>query len=210
MVMTNLKLLTKEDLIAFEKDIEQEWLSGKIKAPVHLSGAKEEPSFSYEDALIDIFRKVRPQDWIFSTHRSHYHALLKGVPPELVKAEILACRSMSLNFKDYKFFTSSIVAGSVPIALGIALGIQRNGSNEKVWCFLGDMSSGTGIFAECLRYAQFYDLPITFIIEDNSFSVNSPTKELWGDITFKCEDKIIRCQYERIYPHQGVGKWILF
>ncbi|KKK99349.1 hypothetical protein LCGC14_2633650, partial [marine sediment metagenome] len=160
--------MTAEDLIAFERDILDWFERGEIRAPVHLHGGNEQQ-------LIDIFREVQPDDWVFSTHRSHYHCLLKGVPPELVKAEILQGNSISLQFPEYHFYTSAIVGGILPIALGVAMGGQR------VWCFGGDMASHTGIFNECLRYAAGHDLPIRFVVESNGLSVETPTDKVWGE-----------------------------
>ncbi|KKL62895.1 hypothetical protein LCGC14_2180590, partial [marine sediment metagenome] len=106
--------MVTEELIAFERDIADCFERGEIRAPVHLHGGNEEQ-------LRALFCHINPSDWVFSTHRSHYHALLKGVPPELVKAEILKGNSISLQFPEYHFFTSAIVGGILPIALGVAM-----------------------------------------------------------------------------------------
>ena len=177
---------------------------------MHFSGSKDG---LYEEYLIQLFAEIRLEDWVFSTHRSHYHALLKGVPQERVKAEILDGKSMQLNFKDYKFFTSSIVGGNLPIAVGVALGIKRSGKNEKVWCFVGDMASTTGIFYESHKYSVCNDLPITFIIEDNGLSVNTPTLDSWGRKFLWWDNlygKIRTIKYERAYPHAGCGQFVNF
>lgn len=188
--------MTAEELIDFEKDIVKHFEAGEIRAPIHLAGGNEQQ-------LIHIFKNVKPNDWVFSTHRSHYHALLKGIPPELVKSEILKGHSISLQFPEYRFHTSAIVAGIVPIALGVAM------TGDRVWCFVGDMASRTGIFYESIDYAEGNDLPITFIVENNGLSVETPTKEAWG----KCISKVNKEKfywYQRTYPHQGSGKWIIF
>ena len=183
--------MTVEELIAFERDIADCFERGEIRAPVHLHGGNEEQ-------LRALFCHINPSDWVFSTHRSHYHALLKGVPPELVKAEILKGNSISLQFPEYHFFTSAIVGGILPIALGVAM------SGARVWCFVGEMSSSTGIFYECHRYAAEHELPITFVIEDNMYSVQTPSEEVWGS-------RVVHYSYERCYPHQGASeKWIIF
>jgi pyruvate dehydrogenase E1 component alpha subunit len=174
-----------QELKDFEDDIAKEFELGHIKAPVHLHGGNEEQ-------LIDIFKHIRPSDWVCSTHRSHYHALLKGVPLELVREEILKGHSITLNFKDYRFITSAIVGGIIPIAIGLAL------AGERVWCFVGDMASETGIFHESIKYATGQGLPITFVVEDNGFSVDTPTNKVW------------RYSYQRKYPHQGSGKFVQF
>ena len=175
----------KEDLVAFEQEISQLFEAGKIHSPVHLSGGNEE-------ALIQIFYRIQPSDWVFSTHRSHYHALLKGIPKEWLKAEILANRSITINNAEYKFFSSAIVGGILPIAVGVAM------MGETVWCFVGDMSAETGIFHECVKYATGHNLPIHFVVEDNGFSVDTPTEKVWG------------YSYKRKFPHQGMGRFILF
>ncbi len=181
--------MNKTELIAFEKDIAKEFESKHIKAPVHLHGGNESP-------LIKIFRHIKPTDWVCSTHRSHYHALLKGIPPEWVKSEILKGHSISLCNSHYRFITSGIVGGVLPIAVGLAM------AGERVWCFAGDMAAETGIFSECVKYAGRHELPITFIVEDNGMSVESPTQEVWGDGDYSM---VTRYEYKRKFPHQGTN-----
>ncbi len=108
--------MTAEELIQFENDIAQLFNEAKIRAPVHLYSGNEAE-------IIEIFREVRPEDWVCCSWRSHYQCLLKGVPPEKVKAEILAGRSISLCFPEYQVVSSAIVGGIRPIAVGIALAL---------------------------------------------------------------------------------------
>lgn len=194
-------MLTKEELLKFEEEIKDLFLDKKILAPVHLSGGNE-------DQLIKIFKDVKKQDWVFSTHRSHYHALLKGVDKEWLKSEILEKRSIHIHNKECNFFSSAIMAGVIPIAVGTALGIKRQKKKNKVWVFFGDMSAEMGIAHECMKYAGGFDLPIVFVVEDNGLSVDTPTKKVWGESRKKA--KIIRYKYEREYPHQGCGIWVTF
>ena len=74
--------MNKQQLIAFEKKIKIIYEKGKIKAPIHLSG-------NNETQLINIFKKVKKSDWVFSTWRNHYHALLKGIPAKWLETEII-------------------------------------------------------------------------------------------------------------------------
>ena len=189
-----------QELIKFEEEIGALFLEGKIRAPVHLSGGNERQ-------LVDIFKAVKPDDWVFSTHRSHLHALLKGIDKEWIKAEILAGHSINLNSRVHRFFTSAIVAGCLPIALGTALALKRQSLDAHVWVFVGDMASETGIFHECHKYARGHDLPITFVVEDNGLSVETPTAEVWGE---NDSPRIIRYSYKRTYPHVGIGSWVRF
>ena len=200
-VTTALAGITKEGLIAFEERVKQAFLDKQIHAPVHLSGGNEEQ-------LIEIFKDVRDKDWVFSTWRSHYHALLKGIPEEELFKEILAGRSMYLNNARHKFVCSSIVGGILPIACGVALGAKLKGLDEKIWVFVGDMTARTGIYHEFVEYCRGFDLPVSVVIEDNHLSTNTPTSEAWG--LQHAQIPIHRYKYERQYPHVGVGTFVAF
>ena len=215
--------LTKEDLLLFEDEVKNSYEDAKIVAPVHLSKNNEEE-------LIEIFQYVHPEDWVFSTWRNHYHALLHGISENWLMDEIKRGRSMKIMNRDYRFATSAIVGGIIPHALGVAMALKRNdgvpsyqgvqnnsapGSDRKVWCFVGDMTFETGVFHECYKYAKNFDLPIQFIVEDNNLSTNTPTDETWGvkqeiPNDYSESGKLIYYQYERGFPHHGSGSWVLF
>ncbi len=193
--------MNKEELIRFELDIKQMYLDGKIRSPIHLSGGNE-------DELIEIFKEIKDDDWVFTTYRSHYHALLKGVDPDWLKDWILRNKSIHVMSKLHKIVTSAIVGGTLSQALGCALAIKLKNHNNYVWCFCGDMAYETGNFMEVRKYAERNNLPINFIVEDNGLSVDTPTQETWG--TSSLESKVRKYKYERIYPHYGVGVFVDF
>ena len=195
-------MISKKDLINFELYIKKIYDAGKIKAPIHLSG-------NNEDSLINIFKKIKKNDWVFSTWRNHYHALLKGIPIDWLKKEIIAGRSMGINNIKYKFYSSAIVAGTIPIALGVAKALKLKKKNQKVWVFIGDMTFETGIFHECYKYAKNYKLPLKFVVEDNNLSTNTPTDKVWVKKS-KIPKDVIYYKYKRKYPHHGTGGWVLF
>jgi pyruvate dehydrogenase E1 component alpha subunit len=82
--------------------------------------------------------------------------------------EIIAGRSIALCFPEFRVYSSAIVGGSLPIAVGVALGIKRRKGRERVWCFIGDMTAEMGMANTSIKYALGHDLPITFVVEDNS------------------------------------------
>ena len=177
--------MTAEELIAFEADIAREFDAGKIHAPVHLSGGNEQQ-------LIDIFREIKPTDWVCSTWRSHFHALLKGIPPAEVKRQILAGRSMFISSVEHRFISSAIMGGMMPIACGVAY------AGERVWCFVGDMCSWTGGYKDAYTYARGHSLDVHFVIENNGLSTNTPTIETWG---LGEAPPTLHYKYARTYPH---------
>lgn len=199
--------MTKEELIEFEEEIAALFNAGKIRAPVHLYYGNEEP-------IIQIFRAIRTQDWVFCSWRSHYQCLLKGVPKDRVREEIVAGRSISLCFPEQRVFSSAIVGGVLPIAVGAAMSIQQRGEDAKVYCFMGDMTAETGIAHESIKYSRNHRLPIHFIVEDNAKSVCSDTRETWSQPRLSYEDVndayISYYRYETKYPHAGAGVRVQF
>jgi len=199
-------LLTKEQLVDFETDIANCFNNAMIKAPIHLYDGNEEQ-------MISIFKNVKPEDWVFCSWRSHYQCLLKGVPQEQLKQDILAGKSITLCYPEYNIYSSAIVTGNIPIATGTALDIKRKGGTNHVWCFVGDMTSETGTFFENWKYAVNHDLPITYVIENNGKSVCTETGKVWNtnELYFAKETrKIIYYEYQTKYPHAGAGQRIQF
>lgn len=194
--------ITKKDLINFELKVKEFYEDKKIKAPIHLSG-------NNEINLIKIFKKINKNDWVFSSWRNHYHALLHGINSDWLFNEIINGRSMGIINKKRKFYSSSIVGGILPIALGVALSIKRRRGKNKVWVFIGDMTFECGIFHEVYKYSKNFKLPIKFIVEDNNLSTNTPTDVAWGKKS-KIPKDIIYYRYKRKFPHHGTGQWIMF
>jgi len=195
--------LTKQDLIDFELRVKEEYEKATITGPVHMSGGNE-------DQLLEIFKFVQDGDWVFSSWRNHYHALLHGVPQEHLYNLITDGKSMSVFCKEPKMYTSSIVGGIIPIALGAAKALKIKKSNNKVWCFIGDMTFETGVFHEAYKYSRCHELPLEFVVEDNNMSTNTPTSETRNHKKTKTPEDVFYYTYERIYPHHGTGQWILF
>ena len=216
-------MLDADKLIEFEQEIADIYEAGKIKAPVHLRNGNEQ-------ILIDLFEETSmlKEDYVYSTWASHLHALLKGVPKDEVKKDILEGRSITLHYPEYNFYSSAIVGGICPIAVGTAMAIQKQGKLNRVFCFIGDMAFRTGICHESIMYSISNNLPITFIVEDNGKSVGTPTEECWGKLstekifqTYKqlmndtCERigngfDIRYYKYEMSYPHSGTGVFVEF
>ena len=194
---------SEQDLIDFENDIISHWENGEIKGPIHLSNGNEKE-------LIKIFNKVGIEDWVFSTWRSHYHALLHGMEPSILKQKILDGKSITIVDKESKFYASAIVTGTLPIALGVAKSLKLQNSPNKVWVFLGDMAFESGIFYEVHKYARNYDLPLYFVVEDNGVSTNTPTLDTWNGIQREIPEDVIYYKYKSKFPHYGTGKWVVF
>jgi pyruvate dehydrogenase E1 component alpha subunit len=190
------KKWTKEELIAFEDHIGDLYLDNKLPFLFHLSGGNE-------DQLIEIFENINEGDYVISNHRNHYHALLHGVPPEDVENRILDGRSMFIYDRQRNFFLSAIIGGTPAIAAGIAWALKRKGSDQKVWCFVGDGTEDNGHLAEAIRYVDGWDLPCTFVIESNDRSCEASNADRWGKTAHPewNSSSVIRYKYNCTYPH---------
>ncbi len=197
---------TPQELKNFETKIAKNYNDALIKGPIHLSHGNEKQ-------LIKIFKYIDKNDWVFSSWRNHYHALLHGVNPNLIKKFIFEGKSMSVSSKNPNFFSSSIVTGILPIALGVAKSNTLKKNKRAVWCFVGDMTAETGIFNEVYKYSKNFKLKMNFIVEDNNLSTNTPTHKAWNKSKYFDHKKypdVIYYRYKNIYPHHGTGKWVLF
>ena len=200
-------MLSAEQLIAFEDRVAAAFNAGSIRAPVHLYSGNEAQ-------MIEVFQDVRPDDWLFCSWRSHYQCLLKGVPPDAVFAEIMAGRSIALCFPEHRIYSSAIVGGVLPIAVGAAMAIRRRGESNRVHCFMGEMTAETGIAHEVMKYSRNHQLPIRFIVEDNGKSVCTDTREAWNQPALSFEGRrdaeVHYYRYETRYPHAGAGQRVQF
>jgi len=192
---------TRESLMAFESKVKDLWESGDLPSLIHLCGGNE-------NQLLEIFQDIRPQDWIFLSHRGHYHALLKGMPEDELLEFIKSDRSMFVFSKSLRIYQSAILGGCCGIATGVAKAIQDSGEDAHVYVFIGDGAADNGYLYEALVYATGHRLPITFIVEDNNRQVDTTIGERrglhWLDFVMESPN-LRRYQYEPRWPHGGSG-----
>lgn len=208
-------MITAQDLIEAENYVKEMWEAGDVPYLTHLCGGNEQQ-------LIDIFKRINHGDWIFVSHRAHYHYLLTGligIPSQpwereqeawnsrvaSLFAQIRAGDSMFLYDKEQNFVASAIVAGNCCIAAGVALQLKRAGSANKVWCFVGDGAEDQGHFYEAVRFVDHHRLPCTFIIEDNDQSCSTPKRLRMGEYIWPHPTSVYRYRYTPTYPHAGSG-----
>ena len=190
-------------VIDFEAKVAKKYNNGEIKYPIHLTSGNE-------DQLIKIFHYISKKDWIFCSWRSHAHALLHGMSSKKLLNQIVNGKSMYISSRKNKILCSSIAGGTIPIALGVALAIKRRKLKNKVWLFVGDMTSQMGIFNEVYNYSRNFNLPLEIVIEDNATSVYTKTKKVWNTKKLKFPKDVFYYKYKLGYPHHGTGRWVSF
>ena len=180
------------------KDDEEKWLISKVANFSETVRAFEERIYSHLDEIQcpthlslgqefvsgEIHKYIKKDDWLFSTHRNHGHYLAKGGSEEKLWDEIRGLKtginrgqagSQCFSDPSINFHASSIVGGSIGIAVGTALALK--GSGKLVVCCFGDAATETGIFWESLGFSVLKQLPIFFVCENNGMSVNIPIHE---------------------------------
>jgi pyruvate dehydrogenase E1 component alpha subunit len=177
-----------------EPDVAREWLStmtlirrfeeraGEMYARAKVGGFLH-LSIGEEATIVGSARALRERDYLISTYRSHGHALVRGTPPENVMAELFGrvdgCsggRGGSMHMFDIarRFMGGyGIVGGNLPIAAGLALASDYEGTDDVTLCTFGDGASNQGTFGETLNLAALWKLPVVFMVTNNQFGMGT-------------------------------------
>jgi TPP-dependent pyruvate/acetoin dehydrogenase alpha subunit len=166
-----------------EEEIARIYPSDKIKSPVHLS-------IGQEAIAVGICDPLRPDDVVSGTYRSHAAYIAKGGDLPAMFAELYGkdtgCArgkggSMHIvGMEQYILGTSAVVGTTVPIALGYALALQREGGGRVVAAFFGDGATEEGVFYESLNFAALHKLPVLFVCENNGYAIHTPIAKRWA------------------------------
>jgi pyruvate dehydrogenase E1 component alpha subunit len=160
----------------FEERAGEMYARAKVGGFLHLS-------IGEEATILGSARALREHDYLISTYRSHGHALVRGTPPENVMAELFGrvdgCsggRGGSMHMFDLarRFMGGyGIVGGNLPIAAGIALASDYQGTDDVTLCQFGDGASNQGTFGETLNLAALWKLPVVFMVTNNQFGMGT-------------------------------------
>jgi pyruvate dehydrogenase E1 component alpha subunit len=160
----------------FEERAAELYSLGKIRGFLHLY-------IGEEAVAVGALRALREDDAIVTTYREHGHALARGVPAAAVMAEMFGkangCsrgRGGSMHLFDVarRFYGGyAIVAGGLPIAVGLALADRMLGRDSITACFFGDGAVAEGEFHESLNLAALWGLPVLFLCENNRYAMGT-------------------------------------
>ncbi|GKV71806.1 MULTISPECIES: pyruvate dehydrogenase (acetyl-transferring) E1 component subunit alpha [Pseudarthrobacter] len=136
-----------------------------------------------EAVAAGVLDNLQGEDAVVATYREHGHALLRGVPAGAILAEMYGhvqgcCRgrggSMHLFDAGTRFFGgNAIVAGGLPLAVGLALADKMAGRSRVTVCFFGEGAVAEGEFHESLNLAALWQLPVLFCCENNLYAMGT-------------------------------------
>jgi len=123
---------------------------------------------------------LEPEDVIITNHRSHNHLLAKGADPRELMAEIFCKKTGCNKGKSGTLHlavpevnapcTTTVVGGTLPIAVGQAFAQQYKNEPRVTVCFFGDGAANEGSFHEALNLAALWQLPVIFVCENNLYA----------------------------------------
>ena len=136
-----------------------------------------------EAVAAGVMESLAPEDAVVATYREHGHALLRGVSAGAILAEMYGhaegcCRgrggSMHLFDADTRFYGgNAIVAGGLPLAVGLALADRMAGRQRVTACFFGEGAVAEGEFHESMNLAALWQLPVLFCCENNLYAMGT-------------------------------------
>ncbi len=160
----------------FEEKVGEAYAMGKIGGFCHLYIGQEAVSTG-------IIGQLREDDYVIGTYRDHGQALVRGVTPHAVMAELFGridgCSrgkggSMHLFDRNMNFLGGHGIVGShLPLAAGVGFAIKYRGGDQVIVCFMGDSVVNIGAFHEALNMAALWKLPCLFVIENNRYGMGT-------------------------------------
>lgn len=172
----------------FEERAAEMYARGKITGFTHLY-------IGEEAVAVGAITALQERDYVISSYRDHGHCLAKGADPKVVMAELFGRStgiskgkggSMHLYDNRLRFLGGyAIVAGGLPITVGVGMALNYREEENVVATFFGDGATNAGAFHESLNVASAWKLPIIFICENNFFAIGTslervaPAKELY-------------------------------
>jgi TPP-dependent pyruvate/acetoin dehydrogenase alpha subunit len=167
----------------FEEAGEELSLRGRIPGGIH-------PALGQEAVAVGVIRALEADDIVTSTHRSHHHALAKGLSPDAVMAElygkstgVAGGRGGSMHLADFErglWGSNGIVGGGLGIAMGSALGAKQLGLPRVSVGFFGDGGANTGRVWEFVNLASVWKLPLVAVCENNLYAVETASASVTG------------------------------
>jgi pyruvate dehydrogenase E1 component alpha subunit len=160
----------------FEERTAEAYALGKIGGFCHLYIGQEAVSTGSISML-------REDDYVITTYRDHGQALVRGITPRAIMAELFGRAdgtargkggSMHLFDRSVNFLGGhGIVGGHLPLATGVGFAIKYRGGDQVCLCFMGEAAVNNGAFHESLNMAGLWKLPVIYVIENNRYGMGT-------------------------------------
>ncbi|CAN5578500.1 pyruvate dehydrogenase (acetyl-transferring) E1 component subunit alpha [soil metagenome] len=163
----------------FEQKCAEVYRIGKIGGFCHLY-------IGQEAIAVGTMMALKEGDYVITSYRDHVQAMVAGITPEAVLAELYGKEggivkgkggSMHMFSKEKGFFGGhGIVGGQIGVGTGMAYAQKYKGTDNVTLCFFGEAAVNQGIFHESLNMAELWDLPVIYICENNKYGMGTSQK----------------------------------
>jgi pyruvate dehydrogenase E1 component alpha subunit len=163
----------------FEQKCAEVYRIGKIGGFCHLY-------IGQEAVGVGAMMALKEGDYVITSYRDHVQAMVAGITPEAVLAELYGKvggnvkgkgGSMHMFSKEKGFFGGhGIVGGQIGVGTGMAFAQKYKETDNVTLCFFGEAAVNQGIFHESLNMAQLWKLPIIYICENNQYGMGTSQK----------------------------------
>ena len=160
----------------FEEKCAEVYRMGKIGGFCHLY-------IGQEAIAVGSMMALEPSDMVITSYRDHVQAMVKGIPPEAVMAELYGKEggcvkgkggSMHMFSREHEFYGGhGIVGGQIGVGTGMAYAAKYKNTGQVTLCFFGEAAVNQGIFHESLNMAALWKLPIIYICENNEYGMGT-------------------------------------
>ncbi|CAN5206983.1 pyruvate dehydrogenase (acetyl-transferring) E1 component subunit alpha [soil metagenome] len=170
----------------FEEKCAEVYRIGEIGGFCHLY-------IGQEAIAVGSMMALEPTDMVITAYRDHVQAMVKGMTPESVMAELYGKEggcvkgkggSMHMFSKELEFYGGhGIVGGQIGLGTGMAYAAKYKGSGQVTLCFFGEAAVNQGIFHESLNMAALWKLPCIYICENNQYGMGTSQKRAMSIIS---------------------------
>lgn len=163
----------------FEEKCAEVYRMGKIGGFCHLY-------IGQEAIAVGSMMALEKTDMVITAYRDHVQAMVKGITPESVMAELYGKEggcvkgkggSMHMFSKEHEFYGGhGIVGGQIGVGTGMAYAAKYKKTGQVVICFFGEAAVNQGMFHESLNMAALWKLPVIYICENNEYGMGTSQK----------------------------------
>lgn len=185
----------------FEEKSVELYSAEKIRGFLHLY-------IGEEAVAVGVMHALNEEDAVLSTYREHGQALARGIPAKSIMAEMYGKQegcsrgrggSMHLFDAATRFYGgSAIVAGSLPLAVGMALADKMMNRKRVSVCFFGDGAVAEGEFHESLNLAVLWQLPVLFVCENNRYAMGTALELTESETNISAKAAAYKMQSEQV------------
>ena len=131
------------------------------------------PTIGQEGVQVGAGHAMRPRDYGFTTYREVGLFQVRGVDPVDLLQLYRGNSHAGWNPNEVGLGIFTIVIGSHALhAVGYAMGIQRDGSEDAVLACFGDGATSTGDVHEAMVFASVFSAPVVFLVQNNQWAIS--------------------------------------